>query len=37
MDIDQPEKRPQSQVQVKFVTRDSEFSVPTAPILVPSK
>ncbi|KAI5849978.1 WD40-repeat-containing domain protein [Tricharina praecox] len=36
MEIDQPEPRAQSQVQVKFVTRDTEISVPTAPILVPS-
>jgi hypothetical protein len=37
MEIDKPEERAQSQVQVKFVTRDTETSVPTAPILVPSK
>ncbi|KAA8910759.1 WD40-repeat-containing domain protein [Sphaerosporella brunnea] len=36
MDLDNPEQQPQSQVQVKFVTRDPEISVPTAPILVPS-
>jgi len=37
MEIDQLEQRAQSQVQVKFVTRDTNISVPTAPILVPSK
>ncbi|KAF8247440.1 WD40 repeat-like protein [Wilcoxina mikolae CBS 423.85] len=36
MEVDQPEQHLQSQVQVKFVTRDPEISVSTAPILVPS-
>jgi hypothetical protein len=37
MEIDAPDAQQQTQIQVKFVTRDPEIAVAAAPILVPTK